>query len=79
MTNCNTETQNSLRYQVIKDFLKNRSWPTKSSIYWYVHFNKYSFTDRCVKRVGRRLVIDTVAFEAWVCDYESSIERGESR
>ena len=68
MTKQNLAAYPSPRFQVIPDFLKNRSWPTKSSIRWYIHFNKYGFADRCVKRVGKRIVIDTVEFEAWVAE-----------
>ena len=72
MKTSNTEVREAPRFQVIKDFLKNRSWPTKSSIRWYIHFNKYGFADRCVKRVGRRVLIDSLEFELWVSDFESA-------
>ncbi|SCA63581.1 hypothetical protein SCG7086_AW_00190 [Chlamydiales bacterium SCGC AG-110-P3] len=73
------EAHSAPRFQVIKDFLKDRSWPTKSSIRWYIHFNKYGFADRCVKRVGRRVLIDAIEFELWVCDFESAGQDGEMK
>lgn len=76
MTTQQLELQTVPRFQVIKDFLKHRSWPTKSSIRWYIHFNKYGFADRCVRRVGRRVLIDRIAFEAWVTEHA---EMGEGR
>lgn len=59
------------RYQTIKDFLKDRSWPTKSSIRWYIFYNKYKFEDRCVKRVGKKILIDCNAFDQWIDDFSN--------
>ena len=57
---------NRSRFLPIKDFLKGRSWPTKSSIRFYIFYNRHNFATRCVKRVGRRVLIDVEAFEKWI-------------
>lgn len=56
------------RFQTVKAFLKDRSWPTESSIRWYIYFNKYNFEDRCVKRVGKKILIDRIAFDRWISE-----------
>ncbi len=65
----------SIRFQTINDFLKGRSWPTASSIRWYIHFNKHGFADRCVKRVGKKVLIDTAAVDAWILECASEEEK----
>jgi hypothetical protein len=47
-------------------FLKGRDWPTASSLRYYIYFNKYGFADRCVKRIGRKVLIDLSAFDRWL-------------
>lgn len=50
----------------IRDFLNGRSWPTASSIRYYIFFNKYGFTDKCVRRIGRKVLINLSAFDQWL-------------
>ncbi len=47
-------------------FLQGRDWPTASSLRYYIFFNKYGFADTCVKRVGRKVLIDLPAFDRWL-------------
>ncbi len=49
-----------------KAFCQGRDWPTPASIRYYIFFNKYGFADKCVKRVGRKVLIDAVGFESWL-------------
>jgi hypothetical protein len=49
-------------------FLKGRDWPTSSSLRYYIYFNKYGFADRCVKRIGRKVLIDLSAFDRWLLE-----------
>ena len=49
-----------------RSFLQDRDWPTASSLRYYIFFNKYGFADICVRRIGRKVLIDTQAFENWV-------------
>ena len=51
-----------------KACLKNRDWPTESILRYYIFFNKYNFADRCVKRVGRKVLIDLAGFESWLLE-----------
>ena len=54
------------RLVTCKAFLQDRDWPTPSSLRYYIFFNKYNFADRCVKRIGRKVLIDVEAFENWL-------------
>jgi hypothetical protein len=56
------------RFQTIKDFLITRSWPTQSSIRYYIFYNVCNFETKCVKRIGRKVLIDTNAFENWLLE-----------
>lgn len=56
------------RFLPINDFLKGRSWPTKTSIRFYIYHNRYNFESRCVRRVGRKVLIDTQEFDKWILD-----------
>lgn len=49
-----------------KTFLQDRDWPTQSSLRYYIFFNKYNFADMCVKRLGRKVLIDLVGFDNWI-------------
>jgi hypothetical protein len=49
-----------------KAFLQGRDWPTPSSLRYYIFFNKYGFAEKCVKRIGRKVLIDIVAFDLWL-------------
>jgi hypothetical protein len=49
-----------------KSFLRVRNWATESSLRCHIFFNKHGFADRCVKRVGRNILIDLVAFDLWL-------------
>jgi hypothetical protein len=54
------------QFVTCKAFLQDRDWPTQSSLRYYIFFNKYGFADTCVRRVGRKVLIDPQAFEVWV-------------
>lgn len=53
-------------WQTIKEFLEGRSFPTSSSIRWYIHANVYGFNDYCVKRLGKKILISPSKFEEWL-------------
>ena len=59
-------TSSVSKLQTINTFLKERDWPTKQSIRWYIHRNVKGFEEHCVRRLGKRIFIDVQAFEAWV-------------
>lgn len=54
------------RYQTVKEFVAERSWPTASSIRYYIFYNVFGFEAQCVRRLGRKVLIDTYAFEEWI-------------
>lgn len=56
----------SSQFVTCKAFLQNRDWPTPSSLRYYIFFNKYGFADSCVRRIGRKVLIDVSAFDVWV-------------
>lgn len=49
-----------------RSFLRKRDWPTASSLRYYIFFNKYGFAEKCVKRIGRKVLIDLSAFDVWL-------------
>ena len=59
-------SENSSQFVTCNAFLQNRDWPTKSSLRYYIFFNKYGFADRCVRRLGRKVLINIQAFDIWV-------------
>lgn len=58
--------ENHSQFVTCKAFLQDRDWPTESSLRYYIFFNKYGFADTCVRRLGRKVLIDTNAFDTWV-------------
>ncbi len=54
------------KFQTVNDFLATRSWPTKSSIRYYIFYNVCNFESKCVRRVGRKVLINTEAFQVWL-------------
>lgn len=57
---------NRSQFVTCKAFLQDRDWPTQSSLRYYIFFNKYGFADTCVRRIGRKVLIDIQAFDVWV-------------
>jgi hypothetical protein len=60
------------RYQTVKEFVATRSWPTASSIRYYIFYNVFGFEAQCVRRLGRKVLIDTQAFESWIEEQSSN-------
>ncbi|MBN2478636.1 MAG: hypothetical protein JXA94_00245 [Parachlamydiales bacterium] len=54
------------KFQTVHDFLATRSWPTKSSIRYYIFYNICNFETKCVRRVGRKVLINIEAFQLWL-------------
>ena len=54
------------KFVTCRAFLQDRDWPTPSSLRYYIFFNKYGFADSCVRRIGRKVLIDIQAFDSWV-------------
>ncbi|MCH9625809.1 MAG: hypothetical protein S4CHLAM123_09900 [Chlamydiales bacterium] len=54
------------KLMTINEFLRDREWPTRTSIRWYIHRNINGFADKCVLRVGKRVLIDSNKFEEWI-------------
>ena len=54
------------KFQTVNDFLSTRSWPTKSSIRYYIFYNICNFETKCIRRVGRKVLINTEAFQVWL-------------
>lgn len=55
----------------IRDVLEARkqngdSWPTRGLIYSWKFFNYKGFCDRCIRRFGRKLLVDTEQFDSWL-------------
>jgi hypothetical protein len=61
-----TTIENRSQFVTCRAFLQDRDWPTPSSLRYYIFFNKYGFADSCVRRIGRKVIIDTQAFDVWV-------------
>ncbi|MBF8263688.1 MAG: hypothetical protein HW387_1353 [Parachlamydiales bacterium] len=61
-----TETNSKTNFVTCRSFLQGRDWPTHSSLRYYIFFNKYGFAEKCVKRIGRKVLIDLSAFDLWL-------------
>jgi len=58
--------EKTTRLLTVREFLKNRDWPTATSIRWYIHRNVHGFNDKCAVRIGKRVLIDPIKFEEWI-------------
>lgn len=54
------------RLQTVREFLRDRDWPTETSIRWYIHRNINGFDEKCIVRVGKRVLINPMAFDQWI-------------
>jgi hypothetical protein len=54
------------RLVTFKKFLEGREWPSAATLRYYIFMNKFGFADQCVRRLGRKIFIDVVAFDQWI-------------
>lgn len=62
----NVSESSSSQLVTCRAFLRGRDWPTESSLRYYIFFNKYGFAEKCVRRIGRKVLIDLMAFDQWL-------------
>ena len=58
--------QPSRRLIPVPDWPKYHSWPPLGGLRHLIFHAKTNGFDRCIRRVGRRLLIDEAVFFAWV-------------
>jgi len=70
------EKEQHVRFETIKSYCKRRSFPTESSIRWWIFYNRLGFADKCIKRCGKKILIDVPAVDCWICecDEKSKVE-----
>ena len=59
------------------DFLQKRrdrgeQWPTRGLVYQWKFSNYYNFGDACVRKMGKKILIDEEAFDSWLANTASS-------
>ena len=52
----------------LTDWPKHHAWPPLGGLRHLAFYRKTNGFNRCVKQVGRRLLIDEAAFFAWVAE-----------
>lgn len=50
----------------VPDWGKHHPWPSVAGLRWMIFNAKATGLDRCIHRVGRRVLIDESAFFDWV-------------
>lgn len=50
----------------VPDWNRHHPWPSPAGLRWMIFNAKSTGFDRCVHRVGRRVLIDEAAFFDWV-------------
>jgi len=55
------------RYRTVKQFAATEPW-SEHAVRWWILKNVDGFDDRCVLRVGRRVFIDLIEAERWLCE-----------
>ena len=68
----NTNTVSERRLIPLTRWADFHPWPTTSALRWLVFNERANGFDRCVRRVGRRVLIDEGAFFQWVESQGSS-------
>ena len=54
------------RLITVRDWPKYHPWPTSSAWRWYIFHAEKNGIGRCIRRVGRRVLIDEAEFFNWV-------------
>lgn len=54
------------RYLTVAQFCEAHPWPTKGAIKHFIFENRDGFDAKCVKRVGRRVLLDETAVFEWI-------------
>lgn len=54
------------KYIPIPDWKKHHDWPKEGGLRHLVFNRKQNGFDKCVKKVGKRILIDEAAFFRWV-------------
>jgi len=53
-------------YLTVKEFTEKFSFPTKTSIRWYIFYNKKNFATKCTRRIGRKILIYLGDYLSWI-------------
>jgi hypothetical protein len=53
-------------FVTVRQFTEYFNWPSESGLRWMIFNAQNNGLDRALIRVGRRVLIDTAAFEAWI-------------
>jgi len=57
---------NNRRFYTFKDWAKEMKDPSESGLRWMHHTNKDGFSDFCVLKRGKRVLIDSEAYTKWL-------------
>ncbi len=68
-----TAAQNArTRFLTVKQFPMHYPAFTESSIRWLIFNEKENGFFRCIRRIGKKILIDTIEFENWVSEQGAS-------
>lgn len=60
------------RYIPVPKWKEYHSWPSIGSLRWLIFNAKHNGLEHCLRRVGRRILINEQAFWAWVDQQKAS-------
>lgn len=55
---------------------KHHPWPSTSTLRYYIFHAESNGFNHCIRRVGRRVLIDEAAFFEWVDQANSKVAQG---
>ena len=62
-------TLQETRFLTIPQFCDEHAWPSAQAVRHMIFQNKDGFVDRCVKRIGRRILLDERAVLDWIASH----------
>jgi len=57
---------NEKRFYTFKQWAQEKGDPSESALRWMHHTNKDGFSDACILRRGRCLLVDSLSYEKWL-------------
>lgn len=69
----------SLKYLTVGEFVKQFAFPTRTSIRYYIHFDRCQFASKCVVRIGKKILINVAHYVDWIQSHEKEGASNDSR
>jgi hypothetical protein len=65
-TSADSYSEKTKQYLTVRKLVEKYSFVTSSSIRWYIFHGAQNGFNKCIRRLGRKILIDEQAFFAWV-------------